>query len=439
MIAQPAIAVAPADFGVSTARCPRVTTSDYPVISATPRKALRGVLRGAFPCAAASVLLLIGFCPPVATAADSACGQELSRSAAAAEKAVSFRSSEDGWLDASEFLDQTYGFLPVVVPITEPAVGYGAFGALAFIDRPAAKAEDGFGRPNITLVGGLLTENDTRGAMAGDLRHWMGDRLQTLAGVFRASINLDFYGIGRDDSLNSNPLAYNLETSGAGIRAKYRLVDSRFWAGLGYAYATTEVSFDGPLSAPGLRAYRQESSVGGMVPSISYDSRDNLFTPGRGTYADASVGLFSHTLGGDDEFQRVSLTAIHYVPLGQKLHFGVCGGAVLSFGDVPFYLRPFVQLRGAPIMRYQGDETAQAEAELRWQFWQRLSLVGFAGAGAAWNDRERFDNATTLVTGGAGFRYELARKHGLHVGLDAAVGPAGPAVYVQFGSAWIRP
>lgn len=352
---------------------------------------------------------------------------------------MTFRSPEDGWLDASEFLDQSYGFLPVVIPITEPAVGYGAFGALAFIDRSASKAEDGFGRPNITVVGGLLTENDTRGAMAGDLRHWMGDRLQTLAGVFRASVNLDFYGIGRDDSLKSNPLAYNLDTSGAGIRARYRLGDSKYWAGVGYAYASTEVSFDAPPSAPGLPIYRQTSSVGGLVPSISYDSRDNLFTPGRGTYVDASAGLFSHVLGGDDEFQRVSATAIHYLPLGPKLNFGLCGGAVFSFGDVPFYMRPFVQLRGAPIMRYQGDETAQVEAELRWQFWQRFSLVGFAGAGAAWNDFERFDSTTKVVTGGAGFRYELARTHGLHIGLDVAFGPAGTAVYVQFGSAWMRP
>jgi hypothetical protein len=38
-------------------------------------------------------------------------------------------------------------------------------------------------------------------------------------------------------------------------------------------------------------------------------------------------------------------------------------------------------LRGIPAMRYQGESTAQAEAELRWQFWQRFSLVGFAGAG----------------------------------------------------------
>jgi len=36
-----------------------------------------------------------------------------------------FRSAEDGWPDASGFLDEQYGFLPVAIPITEPAVGYG--------------------------------------------------------------------------------------------------------------------------------------------------------------------------------------------------------------------------------------------------------------------------------------------------------------------------
>ena len=90
-------------------------------------------------------------------------------------------------------------------------------------------------------------------------------------------------------------------------------------------------------------------------------------------------------------------------------------------------------------MRYQGDETAQNEAELRWQFWKRFSLVGFAGGGVAWNDFERLGNTQTVVTGGAGFRYELARKYGIHMGLDVAFGPDNTAIYVQVGSAWARP
>jgi hypothetical protein len=383
-------------------------------------------------------LLFFSLSAPV-SASETAVEDERSRSEAATKAPVTLRSSEDGWLDASDYLDQAYGFLPVVIPITEPAVGLGAFGALAFIDRPREKAEDGLGRPNITIVGGLLTENDTRGALLGDLRHWMDGRLQTLVGGVRASVNLDFFGIGQNTPLDTNPLAYNLDTTSVGGRAKYRLGDSRYWAGLGYAYAATEITFDAPSGTSGLPDHRQESRVGGLIPSFSYDSRDNIFTPVRGTYVDSSVGLFSHALGGDDEFQRVNVTAIHYLPLGSGLYAGICGGATFSFGDVPFYMKPFVQLRGAPIMRYQGDETAQVEAELRWQFWQRFSLVGFAGAGAAWNDFENFDNTTAVITGGAGFRYELARKHGLHLGVDVAFGPAGTAVYVQFGSAWLRP
>ena len=90
-------------------------------------------------------------------------------------------------------------------------------------------------------------------------------------------------------------------------------------------------------------------------------------------------------------------------------------------------------------MRYQGEETAQIEAELRWQFWKRFSLVGFVGGGAAWNDFERLENTQSVVAGGTGFRYEIARKFGIHMGVDLAFGPDNTAVYIQVGSAWMRP
>jgi outer membrane protein assembly factor BamA len=223
------------------------------------------------------------------------------------------------------------------------------------------------------------------------------------------------------------------------VQAKYRFGNSKYWAGLGYALATTKVKFNGTSATSFVPDLQRESRVGGLIPSLTYDSRDNIFTPIRGTYIEASAGLFSQALGSDGEFQRANLIAMHFLPLHPKLTLGVRGGGTFSFGDVPFYMRPFIQLRGAPVMRYQGDNVAQVEAELRWQFWQRFSLVGFAGTGVAWNDFERFNRTLTVVTGGAGFRYELARKYGLHMGLDVATGPAGQAIYVQFGSAWIRP
>ena len=45
----------------------------------------------------------------------------------------------------------------------------------------------------------------------------------------------------------------------------------------------------------------------------------------------------------------------------------------------------------------------------------------------------------SVDTGGSGFRYELARKYGIHTGVDVAFGPDDTTVYFQVGSAWARP
>jgi outer membrane protein assembly factor BamA len=350
-----------------------------------------------------------------------------------------FRSTDDGWVDLGGFLDEKYGFLPVAIPITEPAVGYGAAVALAFISQPLGEAREGFGRPDITLAGGLGTENGSWGLMVGDVRHWLHDRLETQIGITHLSANLDFHGIGQDSLLDQHPLHYTLEPTGGVVRAKYRLGDSTVWAGLGYAFAATRVTFEAPAGTPGLPDVRRDSKVAGFTPSLTYDSRDNMFTPLRGTFVEVLFGIFSPALGGDDDFQRLQLTAIQYFPLLSALYLGLRGDGAATFGDAPFYLRPFISLRGAPIMRYQGDEVASIEAELRWQFWRRVSVLGFVGTGAAWNDAERVHNTQTIVTGGFGFRYEIARKYGIHMGLDIAFAPENTAVYVQVGSAWSRP
>ena len=80
-------------------------------------------------------------------------------------------SPEDGWLDISVALDQAYGFVPLLVPITEPAVGEGAAGAMVFIDKPESDPALGLGRPNISVIGALGTNNGTKGLFAADMRN----------------------------------------------------------------------------------------------------------------------------------------------------------------------------------------------------------------------------------------------------------------------------
>ena len=49
---------------------------------------------------------------------------------------------------------------------------------------------------------------------------------------------------------------------------------------------------------------------------------------------------------------------------------------------------------------------------------------------------DRFDTASNIYAGGLGFRYLIARRFGLKVGIDAAISNDDHAIYLQVGSAW---
>jgi hypothetical protein len=351
-----------------------------------------------------------------------------------------WKSPDDGWLDISSFLDDKYGFVPVAVPITEPAIGFGAAVGISFVSRPPGrKAGDEYERTNMTAVAGLGTDTGTWGALFADVRYWGEDRVQTLFAGFDASINLDFHGTGETPLPEGLAVSYNLHPIGGFAQAKYRIGGSRAWMGLSYTFAQTKVTFDAPEGTPGVPDIARDTQVGGLTPSLTFDSRDTTYTPAKGTYVEASAGFYDSWLGGDDEFQKLGVVAMHFIPLHRRLTLGFRSDAGFTYGDAPFYMRPYVSLRGAPLLQFQRDNLLQGETEMRWQFWKRLSAVGFVGYGVVWNNLDTLERKLTVTTGGTGFRYELARRYSLHMGADVAWGPDGAAFYIQFGSAWMRP
>ncbi|MBP1660974.1 MAG: glyceraldehyde 3-phosphate dehydrogenase, partial [Candidatus Aminicenantes bacterium] len=109
-----------------------------------------------------------------------------------------------------------------------------------------------------------------------------------------------------------------------------------------------------------------------------------------------------------------------------------------SLGPVPFWARPVVSLRGAPVTKYQNENTTLMEAEVDWNLYKRWTLVGFTGLGNAFSSFTEFDEGKSVRTLGAGFRYMIARKLGVHMGMDFAVSADDFAFYVVFGSAWLK-
>jgi hypothetical protein len=309
-----------------------------------------------------------------------------------------------------------------------------------FIDRNVPGRGQPHARPNIAVAGGLATENGTQGLFGGHLGNWMDGRLRTLVGLADVDANLEFFGLGGDRRPGGSGLGYTVAARGGLVGASYRLGDTELWIGLRYALATTHVSLTALDSgSPGIPSSDRDLRLAGLTPSLTLDTRDNFFTPTRGSYVELSVPLFREALGGDRDFEKAALTGMHFEPLGRTLFFAVRGTAQTSSDGTPFYLRPFVMLRGVQALQYQGDQAAEAEAELRWQLHPRFSLVGFGGAGVARGSPAQPDRQKTVAAGGAGMRYLLAKDYGLWMGLDVGFGPDQPILYVVFGNAWMRP
>jgi hypothetical protein len=350
-----------------------------------------------------------------------------------------FKDPEDGQLDLSSFLASPRAFLPVPIIITEPAIGYGGGVAGMFVRPRKDAGEAGFARPNVSLAGGFATENGTWGGFAGDSSHWIDERLQTLGAVAAGEINLDFYGLGDNSASLDQPISYTLDFAMALVQGNWKPKAKSPWSvGLRYIYSQVEPSLDGDPLIPGLLD-NVDMKISAPAAVLEYDSRDNLFTPTRGVYAETVYLASRDELGATEEFERAQQVIMGWLALGDKVTLGLRGDYQWSSDGTPFFLRPYIKLRGVEAMRYQGDEMASAEVEARWRVRGRWSLVGAAGYGTAHTENDFFSSSSDVWSGAVGFRYELARKFGMHAGLDVGVSEGTTAVYIQVGNAWFRP
>ena len=346
-----------------------------------------------------------------------------------------FIDPHDGQLDLSEWLLDRKGLLPVPIVITEPAVGFGAGAVAVFFResiREAAGREQGSGRltpPDIYAIGGGATENGTWAGVAGGMVTFADGRYRWRGGVARVSANLDFYGV--DGELP--PQTYNLDGWASVQHGMLRLGNSDVWVIARWNYLDLKNRFDIESQVPQLGGIVRTNTASGLGLSLEVDTRDNIFTPSRGWTGALDLTWYSPDWGSDTRFESYRAHAFGYWPVTREV---VLAGRIdgrAADGKVPFYMLPFVDLRGVPALRLQDRRTAVVETEARWNITPRWALIGFVGAGRAWGTGN--DEAETVARG-VGFRYLLARRLGLYAGMDYARSTQDHAIYIQIGSAW---
>lgn len=364
------------------------------------------------------------------------------------------RDPEDGQLDASRYLSEVpLGFLPVPAVISEPAVGYGlAVGAVFFhesAEQRRHRTSEGVLLPeNISVVGLGGTENGTWFSGLGHLGFWHEDTLRYRGFLGYGSINLNFYSLPGVGEL-PGPVELNLEGPFLLQELKYRLSGSSVFLGARQMYRGVETRFEslpGPASLPPPVQEWFDGNIGrdpktsGLGVIAEYDSRDNPFDPQRGYYYSTYYVLFDDAIGSDVDYDSFNVSALNYWVLNE--HFNLAlrlqldGVGAAEDQQLPAYVPPYIDLRGVPASRYQGNRVAVAEIQVDYKLNPRWKLGVFTGGGRAAAALDELGSAERVHSYGAGFRYLVARRYGFVMGIDVARGPDDTAVYIKAGSTW---
>jgi hypothetical protein len=354
-----------------------------------------------------------------------------------------FFDPEDHYLDASVWLLKHRGFLPVPIIITEPAVGTGLGVVLLFMsdndtEREARPSEihKRFIPPTVTGVLAAGTDNGTRVGGAFYVTNWDRDRWRYMGFVMAASANLDFYGLEGFSRTKDLQVQYNLKGGGIYNDLRARLDDSNFFLGGRYIYTDMSVDFNTGNLPPALQGQGIENRNGGLSLLVSYDSRNNTMSPEVGALAEYRYYVFSENLGGQLNYHTQEFDLQGFARASEQWGFAGRWISRWTDGDTPFYAKPYVNLRGVPKLRYQGDVASSIEGEVRYNPHPRWVLSIFSGAGKATDSWSDLSDADTATTYGTGFRYMIARQLGFQMGADIARGPEETVFYIQAGGAW---
>ena len=192
------------------------------------------------------------------------------------------------------------------------------------------------------------------------------DQFRYLGALGGASLNLDFFGFDPEGPLADNPVGYTLDPRFIVQRMQARIKQTPLSAGLHYLYMHTKTEFDAAL--PGeIPVGDLKLSLGGLGTSLEYDTRDNLLDARRGMDITASGTWYQKAFGSDLAFERYQVQGLFYWQPENRWGYGLRVDSRFSSGEAPFFMKPFLSMRGLASAEYANDVTLLGEGELRYR------------------------------------------------------------------------
>lgn len=318
------------------------------------------------------------------------------------------------------FSGKSWIFVPALTYAPETSLGFG-IGALKYFRT----REDGNLRPSTMPISLLYTLN--RQVMFStelDL-WWNGNKDHLFAELELQDYPFRFYGIGNEIALPAGE-RYSSRMAQLKVNFQKRIAPGIF-LGPQYVFRLDEV-FDkvvGGLLDTGTVPGSNGQRSSGLGILLQYDTRDNIFQPGKGSYHQLSYLGFSRFFGSDYEFGQYRLDLRKYLNIFRS-HV-VAGQLWYSYtgGHAPF--QQLAMMGGSDIMRgyfegkYRDHMAMVYQMEYRLPVYRTLGLVFFGSTGTVAEKFSSLPSGRLRYGGGMGFRYRLM-DDGLNFRLDIAFG-----------------
>jgi len=216
---------------------------------------------------------------------------------------------------------------------------------------------------------------------------------------------------------------YDEERLGGRLILGRKITDS---VKLGLELKSERVTYD--LVSGTLPEDTNEGLINSLVPTFSYDTRDNVFEPTSGWYHSFSLEKAGGFLGGDYDFTKYNLTLRAYIStkfiedivdissvkkITDNLSKGVL--ALRAMGgmadtDLPSFAAYQVggmnTLRGYDFGEFSGDKSLVFNVEYRFPLAENFQAVVFADWGQAWDYDESINFEDLKFGRGVGVRFD---------------------------------
>ena len=333
-------------------------------------------------------------------------------------------SAEDG----AKKSDKNFKFMPIPYINYDRTLGFsGGFLPMAMYNL---SKKDTISPSSISGGFGMYTTNKSWFIMQFNKFYFHEDRYRLILAVGTGDFNSQFY---LDLPIFEDFIGYSTAVNFFKVEVQRRVIP-HLYAGVNYSYARLYMELD---ISENLNEETYLQSLGGI---ISYDIRDDVYYPRNGFISNLKYSSFPEFLGNNYVSNKITLDFNQYFEMKNKqdiIALRFYGGA--GIGDLNFNQQFVIgnnDIRGYTQSKYRGNQILTLQGEYRWNPFEKIGFVGFAGVGTIFSGINESDNGKILPGIGTGFRYNVFPKNHMNVGMDFAAGVDDWGIYFKIGEAF---